>query len=132
MLNLHDTVGCPQSQYHRYNMPSHTDYAMDLHYLESCSLRSKLLILQHGLQHLPVTSRHQAHGSQDFQDSNFGLDVFCAEALGDGVDACWVCQYMGSSILQNSSSSVPSVLHLKITQASAEHTLTLCLHYTHV
>lgn len=80
-------------------LPNYIDYAKDIHYLESCSLRSKLLILQHGFQHLPVTSRHQAHGSQDFQDSNFGLDVFCAEALSDGVDACWVCQYMGSSIL---------------------------------
>jgi len=75
-------------------------------YLESCSLTSKLLILKHCLQNLLMATRHQAHSSQDFQDSHFSLYILCAEALSNGVDACWMCQHMGPSILQDSYSHV--------------------------
>jgi len=53
-----------------------------------------------------MATRHQAHSSQDFQDSHFSLDILCAEALSNGVDACWMCQHVGPSILEDSYSHV--------------------------
>lgn len=54
---------------------------------------------------------HQTHSSQNLQDSNFSLDILRAEALSNGVDACWMCQHMGPSILQGSNSHVISLFY---------------------
>lgn len=44
-------------------------------HLKTRSLAGELLIVQHGLQDFPVTSRHQTHSAHDLQNRHFGLYV---------------------------------------------------------
>ena len=62
--------------------------------LEPRPLAGECLIVQHRLQNLLVSPRHQAEGSEDLKRRHLGLDVLRAEALGDGVDPSHVCEHV--------------------------------------
>lgn len=68
-------------------------------HLKSGPLRSKLLVVKHGLQHLPVAPGNQANGSQNFQDCYLCPDIFGGETLSNYVDAVWMSKYMSSALL---------------------------------
>lgn len=44
-------------------------------YLETRSLCSNLLVVQHGLQHFLVSSGHQAHSTEDLQHGDLSRDT---------------------------------------------------------
>lgn len=67
-------------------------------HLESCPLTGKALVVQHGLQNLPVPTRHQANGTHDLQHRHLGLDVLCGQALSDDVDALWMREDVGTAL----------------------------------
>lgn len=56
------------------------------------------LVVEHGLQHLLVATRNQAHSTQDLQHGHLGLAVFCAQTLRNGADGLWLCQHMRPSL----------------------------------
>lgn len=67
-------------------------------HLEARPLAGESLVVQHGLQDLPVPAGHQAHGAHDLQHGHFGLDVLRRQALGDDVDALRVREDVGASL----------------------------------
>lgn len=67
-------------------------------HLESCPLTSKALVVQHGLQNLPVPTRHQANSTHDLQHCHLGFDVLRGQALSDDVDALWMRQDVGTAL----------------------------------
>lgn len=54
--------------------------------------------MQHGLQNLPVPTRHQANGAHDLQHGHLGFDVLRGQALGDDVDALRVGEHVGAAL----------------------------------
>ena len=73
-------------------------------HLESCPLMSKLLVVQHGLQDLLVSSRHETHRAEELQGGDLGPQVAVgAQALGDDVDARGVGKDVGATGLKGES-----------------------------
>ena len=67
-------------------------------HLEASPLAGKLLVMQHGLQDLPVASWHQTDSTHDLQHRHLGLDILSGQALGDDVDALCVGEHMGAAL----------------------------------
>lgn len=66
--------------------------------LKSCPLAGEALVVQHGLQDLFVSTRHQTHGAHDLQHRHLGLDVLRGQALSDDVDALGVREDVGAAL----------------------------------
>jgi len=69
--------------------------------LEARSLGMVPLEVQHGLEDLAVTARHQADRAEDLQHGDLGLYVLSRQRLRYRVDCRWMRQHVCSAVLKS-------------------------------